>query len=69
MNWFKQVLVTLGSLFHSKKFLVAAGGVVAAVVSGTPVGTAVLAGASAYVLGQGVADHGKDAARIAAKLP
>lgn len=59
MNWFKTVLSTIGSLFHSKKFIVAASGIVTAIASGTPVGTAVIAGASAYVLGQGIADHGK----------
>jgi len=61
MNWFKKVLVTIGSLFHSKKFITAAVGTVTAIVAGTPVGTAVLAGAGAYVLGQGVADVGKNA--------
>ncbi len=61
MNWFKKVLSTLGSLFHSKKFITAAIATGTAIAAGTPVGTAMLAGAGAYVLGQGVADVGKNA--------
>jgi hypothetical protein len=59
MNWFKKFISTVGSLFHSKKFITAAAGTITAIAGGTPVGTAVLAGAGAYVLAQGVADHGK----------
>lgn len=51
----------LHDLFTSKKFTVAVGGTITAIAKGVPAGTAVLAGAGAYVLGQGMADFGKNA--------
>lgn len=62
-SFFTKLVSTIGDMFTSKKFLTAAAGTVTAIVGGTPVGTAVLAGAGAYVLGQGIADHGKEAAK------
>ncbi len=55
----------LADLFTSKKFVAAATGVGIAIATGTPVGAAVAAGAGAYILGQGIADHGKEAAKVA----
>lgn len=64
MNWFKKVLATFGDLFHSKKFLTAALGAASAIVGGAPVGVSILGAAGAYVLGQGLADQGKEAAKV-----
>lgn len=63
-NFFKRFGSMVVDLFTSKKFVTAAVGVGVAIASGTPVGPAILAGAGAYVLGQGVADHGKEAAKV-----
>ena len=67
MNWFKRFGSMVGDLLTSKKFITAVVGTVTAIVSGTPIGPAVLAGAGAFVLGQGIADHGKEAAKINAQ--
>ncbi len=68
-NFFSRLGRALGDMFTSKKFIAAVGGTVAAIVGGTPVGTAVLAGAGAYVLGQGIADNGKESAKKLMKQP
>lgn len=61
-NFLKAFGHTLHELFTSKKFLVAAGGTVAAIVTGgVAPGTAIIGGAIAYVTGQGMADWGKSA--------
>lgn len=60
-SWLMGVVATLGSLFHSKKFQVAAGGVATAIANGVAPGTAILVGAGSYVIGQGMADWGKNA--------
>lgn len=60
--FFAKFISTIGDMLTSKKFLTAATGVGIAIASGTPVGLAVAAGAGTYVLGQGIADHGKHAA-------
>jgi hypothetical protein len=69
-NFFKSFGHTMGELFTSKKFLVAAVGTVAAIVSGgVAPGTAIVAGVVAYVTGQGMADWGKSAAGKPAGKP
>lgn len=67
-NFFKKLGTALSDLLTSKKFLTAATGAGVAIASGTPVGTAVLAAAGSYAVGQGIADHGKSAAQIAAQV-
>lgn len=62
-KFFGRLGAALADMFTSKKFLTAAVGTGVAIASGTPVGAAVLAGAGAYVLGQGIADNGKESAK------
>lgn len=67
-------MTTIKSLFSSKKFLVAFAGVISEVlvvtVSGLPdevalnIGGYIAGIVSAYVLGQGIADNGKERAKI-----
>ncbi len=55
---------TFKDMFTSKKFLTALTTAVTALATGHP--QAALAAALAYVVGQGIADHGKEAAKISA---
>lgn len=66
MKWLKRLANTIGDMFTSKKFLTAAAGAGVAIASGTPVGVAILAAAGTYIVGQGIADHGKEAAKVPA---
>lgn len=60
------------ALFTSKKFIAALAGVVVSLVSvaglelPTDAVAAVLAPVMAYIVGQGIADNGKEAAKVAA---
>lgn len=62
MTFFKKFLRTLADLLTSKKAIATAAGVIATAAGHPDVGAAV----AAYVLGQSIADHGKEAAKVAA---
>jgi len=61
-SFFKKLGQSLADLFTSKKFLTAAAGAGLAIAQGAPAGVTILGAASAYVVGQGMADFGKNAA-------
>ncbi len=69
-SFFKSLGHTLHELFTSKKFLVTVAGVGASILTGgVAPGTAIIAGAVAYVTGQGLSDFGKGAAGKPAGQP
>lgn len=65
----------LASLFSSKKFLVMLAGIILAIASQLGLNIdpklldQILTMVSVYIVGQGIADHGKEAAKVAAAAP
>ena len=59
MKFLKRLGRTLGDLFTSKKAIAAAVGMVASAAGHPELGQI----AAAYVVGQGIADHGKESAK------
>ena len=57
----------IGTMFGSKKFLTALTGVLVVVLEnfGVPIPEEALVPLVAYILGQGIADHGKERAKVA----
>lgn len=60
MGFLKRLARTIADILTSKKAIATIGGVVAHQLGADPV---VVQGLAAYVLGQGIADHGKESAK------
>lgn len=69
------MLEAIKALLGSKKFLVMLAGIIVAVLAkvGVPLDpdlvNQVVGLAAAYIVGQGIADHGKEAAKVGASPP